>query len=238
MPDENVAVPQPSPTPKPQVINWKNIVIGVVIGTVLLGVGGYLIYNAYQPKSSEPTVTATKKATPSAKPATPSAQKDETADWDTFEDKILSYSVKYPMGWFVDPAKSWSGGVTNTGDNVTDFTNFDKAKITNPGELESTQYKITVAKLAKNEEQSLEDYVLSKRSTCCPPQLYGNLEKITVDKRTAYKDTATIGTKESPGRDCIKVYVELNKSIVFAISCGQKAFSETFDNILSTFRFD
>jgi len=54
MSDENVVAPQPSPTPSPsQGMNWKNIIIGVIIGAVLFGGGGYLVYNAYQPKKAE-----------------------------------------------------------------------------------------------------------------------------------------------------------------------------------------
>ncbi len=99
MPEEvNPVTPQQPTTAiaTKNTISWKNIVIGAVIGAVLLGVGGYLVYNAYQPKSSEPTVTTTKKATPSAKPATPSAQKDETADWKTYTSKLKVFEIKYP----------------------------------------------------------------------------------------------------------------------------------------------
>lgn len=52
-------------------INWKNILIGVIIGAVLFGGGGFLVYNAYQPKKEEPaqtTTPTTKTATPSSKP--------------------------------------------------------------------------------------------------------------------------------------------------------------------------
>ncbi len=96
MPDENVASPQPSPTPTPKVINWKTILIRVVIGAVLLGGGGYLVYNAYQPKKEEPaqTTTTTKTATPSA---TTQTSKDETADWKTYTGSQISF--KYPPSW-------------------------------------------------------------------------------------------------------------------------------------------
>ncbi|OGY22760.1 MAG: hypothetical protein A2172_05320 [Candidatus Woykebacteria bacterium RBG_13_40_15] len=105
MPDVN---PVPSQQPTTTVatknpINWKNIIMGVVIGAVLFGGGGYLVYNAYQPKSSEPTVTTTKKATPSAKPATPSAQKDETAEvaslTNSYTDTFFNITFKFPTNW-------------------------------------------------------------------------------------------------------------------------------------------
>src|SRR3972149_10110846 len=100
MSDENVVAPQPSPTPSPsQGMNWKNIIIGVIIGAVLFGGGGYLVYNAYQPKKAEPTqtTTTTKTATPSI--TTKEEPKDETADWKTYINKKLAFSIKYPNGW-------------------------------------------------------------------------------------------------------------------------------------------
>src|SRR3990167_875717 len=111
MPDENIASPQPSPTPKPQGNSWKNIIIGVVIGAVLLGVGGFLVYNAYQPKKEEPTIPTTKKATSSAKPSTPSAQKDETADWKTYSGSL--YYFKYPANWKVESEKGTEGVISD-----------------------------------------------------------------------------------------------------------------------------
>ena len=99
MPDENVVTPQPSPTPSPKAINWTTILIGVVIGAVFLGGGGYLVYNAYQPKKEEPTqttTTTTKTATPSA---TTQTSKDETADWKVYTGK--DFTFKYPQGYSV-----------------------------------------------------------------------------------------------------------------------------------------
>jgi len=98
MPDENVATPQPTPTPTPsQGINWKNIIIGVVIGAVIFGGGGYLVYNAYQPKKEEPTstTTTTKTATPSTTTKEKEQSKDETAGWKAYQNKEFGYSIKY-----------------------------------------------------------------------------------------------------------------------------------------------
>jgi hypothetical protein len=81
-------------------LNWKNVLIGVLIGSILVGGGvGLLCYLLFQPKSSEPTVTTPKKATSSAKKATPSAQKDETAGWKTFTSTKFGFKVKYPSEW-------------------------------------------------------------------------------------------------------------------------------------------
>jgi|SRR3990167_9253230 len=96
MPDANVVSPQPSPIPSPKAINWKTILIGVVIGAVLLGVGGYLVYNAYQPKKEEPaqTTTTTKTATPSA--TTPTTA---THDWQTIKGEISKWQASGIYGF-------------------------------------------------------------------------------------------------------------------------------------------
>lgn len=89
------------PQPTKQGINWKNILIGAVIGAVLIGVG-VLIFYLYQSDSEETTTTTTPKtSTPSAKISTPSAEKDETAGWKTYTAtgvvfSKVSYSIKYP----------------------------------------------------------------------------------------------------------------------------------------------
>ncbi len=86
-----------------QGINWKNILIGVVVGATLVG-GGFLVYNAYQAKPKESTPTTTKTSTSSANPApqtSPPATKDETADWKTYEGKLVNLSLKYPSNWTV-----------------------------------------------------------------------------------------------------------------------------------------
>ena len=67
MPEASPSNPQPNPAQPSfsQGISWKNILIGVIIGTVLFGGGGYLAYNAYQFNKEEPTkTTTTAKTTP------------------------------------------------------------------------------------------------------------------------------------------------------------------------------
>jgi len=79
--------------------SWSKVIWTVVIITViasLIGGGLYWYYYVRQPETSTPATT-TKQATQSTKKATPSAQKDETANWKVFEDD--SFIVKYPPDW-------------------------------------------------------------------------------------------------------------------------------------------
>ncbi len=90
---------QPQPTSNQRSINWKRVLVVVVIGVVLIGLG-VVIFLLLQPKEETTSVTP-KKATPSAKVATPSAKKDETADWKNFVGNIesIEYSLKYPKSY-------------------------------------------------------------------------------------------------------------------------------------------
>jgi cytoskeletal protein RodZ len=104
MPEAQQPAPQPQVATPQQKHNWKKVwltillIVGVVV--VISGIYWFFILG----KTSEdsdltgpvPKVT-TPKATESAKEATPSAEKDETADWKTFKNE--SYSFKYPSTW-------------------------------------------------------------------------------------------------------------------------------------------
>jgi hypothetical protein len=92
------------PKPTSQGINWKNILIGAVIGAALVGVG-LLIFYLYQGSSEETTTTTTKTSTPSAKTATPSAEKDETANWKTYKNEQAQFALDYPPDWVVSARK-------------------------------------------------------------------------------------------------------------------------------------
>jgi hypothetical protein len=86
-------------------ISWKNIVIGVVVGTILVAavLGGWFWYqldkiNKLSSNSLTQSTTG-KTASSSAKKATDSAKTDETAGWKTFTSTKFGFKVKYPSTW-------------------------------------------------------------------------------------------------------------------------------------------
>jgi len=89
---------QPQLTSTQKSINWKNIIIGTVIGAILVGLG-VLIFLILQPKPETTSTVTTKKTTPSAKISTPSAQKDEKANWISFTGQKLGIQLKHPENW-------------------------------------------------------------------------------------------------------------------------------------------
>ncbi len=86
-------------------INWKKI-IGVVI-TILVAVtiigGGIYWYVQSQTSTAEPTAT------------TNTTPKDETADWKTFTNSKLGFSVKYPKYFGVKEYPKNSSGTAKGG---------------------------------------------------------------------------------------------------------------------------
>src|SRR4030042_4215941 len=113
-------------------LNWKNVLLGIGIGVLLLALvgSGILVYNTFisQPTPTpQVTVTPKKSASPSAKtsttsakPATSSAQTDETAGWKTYTENGISF--KYPPTWTL-------GKVTRPSDN---FTITEATSVTSP----------------------------------------------------------------------------------------------------------
>ena len=119
---------QPQSSQKPAK-NWKKVLLILLFALFLVSLVGVGIYLLIPKPSEEPTTQPQKQATPSAKPVTPSAQKDETADWKTLHTKIpdaqlkvfnltstIKFSFKYPPDFRV---------VNDNGtDLVTDVTTY------------------------------------------------------------------------------------------------------------------
>lgn len=229
MPDENVASPQPSPSPLTKGINWKTIIIGVVIGAILLGIGGFLVYNAYQPKKEEPTVTTTKKVTSSAKPATPSAQKDETADWKVYTHKADGIKFKYPQDWKED--NSGSDAIYFKGSSETGIEP-DGAKIEYSGKVSYTT--------------SLKDYIDKNTIDSknfeggqdSPGAIFDDISKTTLGGKTVY-----IGSGFSEDSKARRAFVDLGNGNAVDFLLFTKVglattkldgFEKTFELVLST----
>ena len=136
-------------------INWLHVLIGVVIGLILIGAGfgAYLLTHLQQNKESNQPQITTKRSTPSAKQATNSAKKDETADWKTFINSSYKYSLKYP-GILKTYSNSAMGGDTaETSGNVI-FTNDPKVSsdtVGVEGSIGKDFYLLQIYLINKNE---------------------------------------------------------------------------------------
>jgi hypothetical protein len=128
MPDEAEFKP-----PKPAVVyttplrlGWRNIILGTFIGILIIAIlaGAYMVYNKYS-DNPLPNNLFQKSASPSAKQSTPSAKKDETARWKTYESTIHYYKVNYPSNW------SFSKEDVKETQSERAYLNFDSTKLTN-----------------------------------------------------------------------------------------------------------
>jgi|SRR3989344_2062579 len=111
MPEEQT---QPQVLPQQaKSISWSKIVVTVliiaVVGGLITGALWYFVLGKSSPEvSNEPVKKASISTKQATKSATPSAKKDETADWQTYKGKInvvqdeenyINGSFKYPKGY-------------------------------------------------------------------------------------------------------------------------------------------
>ena len=228
---------------KPKGINWKTVLIGVVIGTVLVGLG-VAIYFLLQPKP-EPTSTATtKQATPSAKIATPSAQKDETAEWKVY--RTSTFTIKYPRTWFEN--KTYKGA-RQRGDALGGVSALDFS-VKNPPL--GSNFRVTFELDSKEASESLSIY--AAKIACLRESHAGAMGNCDNPNIPKFQETIQIAGKESIRQELstmigpvIEVYVPISNTKVIAISTFDgstdaetinESFVSTFEKMLSTFRFD
>ena len=95
---------KPTVVYSPLRLNWKNVIAGTVIALLIVAIGVFS-FSYYNPEATPVPPINIKSGTKSAKVATKSSekvtQKDETADWKTFDSTTYKYSIKYPPTWIV-----------------------------------------------------------------------------------------------------------------------------------------
>ena len=108
MPEEQQTQTAQPATPQvvasPQGVSWSKIIITVIVIVVVTAlIAGAYWYFVLSKSTGEVDTSPIKVSTPSTKKATssatPSAKKDETANWKTYENKKDGYSIKYPESY-------------------------------------------------------------------------------------------------------------------------------------------
>ena len=105
MPQVNPSTSAPKIVSNPLRLSWRNVILGLFIGTTLIG-GGLVAYYYFELKSvssspkNEQTLTGKPKETsPSATPAQPRIITDEIDDWKTYTNSKRGYSFRYPESY-------------------------------------------------------------------------------------------------------------------------------------------
>lgn len=113
--EENV----PNPLAKNPNFNTHKVfaTIGLILIAAILVLAGIWIYveNQSGTKTTGSEDNNVKVSTSSAKAATQSTEKDETADWKIYTSTRDGYSIKYPSDWILIPEK------TNDGPYIRNF---------------------------------------------------------------------------------------------------------------------
>src|SRR4030042_5503034 len=148
--------------PKPPVvytnplrITFRNIVLGVIIGSLIVAILVLSIsYFTAEPQVGPNFISQRPKTTPSATIATPSSQKDETAGWKIYKDS--EFTVIYPTDWVasdVSPNSSTHQVRVESKDteiSILFATNFPVGPDLGPAENTKSQTKISVFANGKN----------------------------------------------------------------------------------------
>jgi uncharacterized protein YxeA len=99
----------------PMKLKPSNVLIGVIVGAVIIAIGVIgafiILYGFQSDTSSNATVTTTN--TSKTPTSTPSAKKDETANWETYTNSVGKFQLKYPPGMVVDVESVEEFGLAN-----------------------------------------------------------------------------------------------------------------------------
>ena len=213
---------QPQPTSKG--INWKTILIGAVIGGLVIVIGalGFYLYQGQSGETTSTQVTTPKKATDSSKQDTPTAEKDETADWEKYSNSSLGISLSRPPDATLDSDDS----------NRVDFFYL---KSSSPDYAYKWSFGV-------NAEDTIRKSLVEVKEAYNNLQgKYENFENISIDGVEALKFKFT---REGSARPSSITAVALKDGKEYTISLtladetlDLEDFDKTFDSILSSIKF-
>jgi len=112
MPESTPDKDQHNTIESPYRISWRRLLKIITPIFVLFLIIAFWFVGVYTPSKVVAPATIpipeTQESTPSAKPTTESAQKDETADWVTFQNEKMGISMKYPSDLEItDPSEKF-----------------------------------------------------------------------------------------------------------------------------------
>ncbi len=177
---------QPQPTSNQKSINWKRILIVAVIGAVVIGLG-VLVFLILQPKDEATSTVTSKKVTPSAKISTPSAKKDEPADWKIYSSKSIGFQIKYPLEVEIESGASLA--TNRFGPSGIDAVQFD---IWGPIQKEQTEFndgmRLVIGLIENPEQLPTKDFADrdSNPSFNSDVTKRFSFEKVLIDNKESY----------------------------------------------------
>lgn len=190
----------------------------ILIVLIVVAVGGYFLYQ--QQNKSTPS-------TPPAQTVTqPSSTSKETANWKTYTNTIDGYSIKYPTDWIVDDTcmvdKQCVGGISASIKSPEKFT---------LNEQNIMSYSIKIFKSDKDPRDTT-----GQITGYNPP---GGYKEYKINNIDVLESIGMNGTLEFSLKKSVNYYIYISflsysKKTPFP---EQERFLKTFNQILSTFRF-
>ncbi|MDP3973913.1 MAG: hypothetical protein Q8P92_03710 [Candidatus Daviesbacteria bacterium] len=214
-------IKQDSPPVNP-ISNQKGnflLIIGLVVLVLVVGAGGYFLY---QKQVNKPVTT------PQTSQVTPSPIPDETANWKTYSNSSLGFSFSYPM--ILDHLYDQFG--FNHPDNPEGnllLQNFDGSK---PRQDQPTDFQMVVEAYKNSDQVTLDKYVKDPNKVWNQSgvQIFAD---ITLGNEPALKGLAIQKNEKVP-----TIWVS-HKGYVLTIylETPKSTNASLFDQILSTFKF-
>lgn len=233
---ETVETPQSASPVEQKSTDWVKIILAAVLGFVLLAGSAYAGY--YYGTQQIPPVEV---PSPVVSPPTPLIE-GEMKGWETYTGKKIgiNFSIKYPEGWFLSEEGVCSGcpQVIFSQNFVEGVTSRESPCFSIGGgiwpditleEFIRTQVDNDRMILPSGEEISIAPEVKSTREVAIDS--YSGVKRLIV-KYGEQKESFEVFVKDGPD------YIYGGNSVIFLIfkSCPNTK-EETFDQILSTFKF-
>lgn len=233
MPDEGQKPQKVTVVYSPLRINWRNVLLGGIIGLLIVAIGVFA-FSYYTPNATPVPSVEIKKGTPSAKTATKSAtqstQKSETADWKTYTNKTIGFSIEYPSGWDYNDSTKFQTQSCEPGPDISvGLVLFGSKSLKCVGVGHSGLWDEKVG------------LVVSSSARFEPlKQIAGEkYTGITIDGESAVKNFRS-ETSEGPRCTCTRINVnhgDKGFEIEFVNKDLQGNYDSIYDTILSTFKF-
>ncbi|MDO8639116.1 MAG: hypothetical protein Q7R43_06075 [Candidatus Daviesbacteria bacterium] len=196
------------------------ILVGIVV--VALAVGGYLLYqNQVKPV---PIVAPQPIAQTSTSP-------DETANWKTYTNTKYGYSIKYPNDWHIIlPGKD--------GDKSINIQNYSESEITQQEQqsmsLNPDKLSVTIGVYDEKAIHSISLDNWLKTNGHYVSTIYGS------PTSTEYIEVSGLKILKLLYQNSLQFYILSNGKNVFYVyyTPNNTSLINTFNQILSTFRFD
>ena len=206
---------QPQPTPKPKLINWKSILIGIIIGGLLVGIGMFFYYDT--PPPNETLIVDEAPENVSTFSAKPIQLKDENASWQNYSNVALGISLKYPWDW--------------------DTTEFNGSPFFAPKEFIEQLKGIQEAS-----KMMVISITQSDTETTYKNDEFGTVVKSTTNlagnQATKYVVTYNVSPCCNISSGDVYTYIVVeNKGKFVRVSLSDQTYVKTFETILSTFKF-